>query len=247
MLLFIILALFTNQSSKIPYQQQLAHDESRQTKSYSNYVSKANPVIANVIPDANADNKSRDQKTDAEDNSQPRTMLRWTIALVIVNAVYVCVAFLQWRAIKYQVRMSHRAQLAPSPHGVFELFEGDAPRIQITLANIGGSTAYNCRYETWTELLPFPFTDFSSRADHVIFEEPCVLYPKHVPLTINIPIRPRLTMEDRRDILALRRFVCIRIRATYKDALVWHQRYASAAFYVEKDGLAFLPKYNDAN
>jgi len=44
-----------------------------------------------------------------------------------------------------------------------------APRIQITLANIGGSTAYNCRYETWTELLPFPFTDFSSRADHVIF------------------------------------------------------------------------------
>jgi hypothetical protein len=172
------------------------------------------------------------------------TLTRW---LVIINAAYVIAALLQWRAIKYQIRMSHRSQLAASPAGVFELLNGDTPRVQIKLKNIGGTTAYDCRYETWEELLPFPFVDFSSRADHVVSMEPCALYPKHDALTINIPIRPGLDVMERNDILSLRRFVCIRISVTYKDAFHWRRRRASFAFYAQKDGLAFLPKYNDAD
>lgn len=182
--------------------------------------------------------------------NQPHDYLLWaTVAVAVVNAVYVVVAVLQWKAIKYQVRMSHRAQLALSPKGdpVKNLLHDHDPHLHVAMKNAGNTTAYDCKYETWIELLPFPFTGFSKLADHVVEDHPVVLYPNHDAITINIPIRAGLTSPERQDILDYRRHICIRVEANYKDVFSWKRRTASFAFHVEPSGFAFLPKYNYAD
>jgi len=108
-------------------------------------------------------------------------MLRWTIALVIVNAVYVCVAFPPMACDQIPSQNESQSAAGTKPARSFRIVRGRRSTNTNHAGKYRGSTAYNCRYETWTELLPFPFTDFSSRADHVIFEEPCVLYRSMFP------------------------------------------------------------------
>jgi len=248
MLLLLILVVFGNQTSEIPYQKKFACDKGHKIENYSSDLKHTALAFAQTISGGNGNNKGDNQQPDPKDQEQ-KYMLWAAIAVAAINAVYVGVAILQWRAIKYQVRMSHRAQVAASPSGdpVTNLLHDADPHIHIDLTNVGHTTAYDCRYETWIELLPFPFTEFSTLADHVISEEPCVLYPNHKSMTINIPIRSGLTAEDRRDILDYRRHICLRVLVRYKDVFSWRKRWASFAFYVEPQGFAFLPKYNDAN
>jgi hypothetical protein len=247
MLLLLILAVFGQQASEIPYQHKLTCGEHCYEQSDSEYLTYPYPVFAQSVSGGNHNQTSTDHQPEAANNSQQNYAIRIAIAAVTVNTIYVFVAILQLRAIKYQVRMSHRPQLAAAPEDVDDLFDGSAPRIKIRVNNVGATTAYDCRYETWIEVLPFPFTSFSDHADHVDVINPCALYPNHQPLIINIPIRAGLSDDERLDILNLRRFVCIRVSFTYKDVFRWRRRYANFGFYVENNGLAFLPKYNDAN
>jgi len=249
MILFIILAVLSNNQSKIPYHKQLTENERYEAKSYSSNLNNPALPVAEIIADPDQGDKTKSQQSDTERNSRPNYALIVAIAAVVVNAIYVVVAGLQWRAIKYQVRMSHRAQLAAKPSGnpTEEIFS-DTPRVHVMVTNVGGTTAYDCRYETWIELLPSPASDFSAGADHVIHPAACALYPNHVGLTINIPIRSGLEPHERQAILDLQRFVCIRVLFTYRDIFRrWRRRYANFGFYLERDGFGFMERYNDSN
>lgn len=89
-----------------------------------------------------------------------------------------------------------------------------------------------------------PFKDFTASADHIESPDPLVLYPGHVPLIINIPIRQGITAVRLADLLSLRLALCFRIRATYGDAFC-PNRCAGFAFVLRKEGLGYLPKYNE--
>ncbi len=114
------------------------------------------------------------------------------------------------------------------------------------MVNRGATTAYDCIYESWIELLAFPFNDFTASADYFKAADRFALYPNHAPVVINIPIRKGLTGAQLSDLKQLRLYACIRIRIAYRDAFS-PGRYANFGFYVLHDGLGFLPKYNDAN
>jgi hypothetical protein len=58
-----------------------------------------------------------------------------------------------------------------------ELHDRDAPRITIALSNKGLTTAYEVTYQSWIELLPFPFADFSEAADHFASQHAHSVYP----------------------------------------------------------------------
>jgi hypothetical protein len=114
------------------------------------------------------------------------------------------------------------------------------------LNNKGVTVAYDCIYESWIELLGSTKDDFSAAADYFKSSEPLALYPNHIPLILNIPLRKGLTEAQLSDLRKMRLYACLRIRVTYRDAFTPH-RYANFGFVVLANGLGFLPKYNDAN
>jgi hypothetical protein len=143
---------------------------------------------------------------------------------------------------------SQKAQIAGSAHGDPKetLSDSHAPRVEIELLNRGLTPAYNFTYESWIEVLPLPFENFTELADHFSSPEPLTLYPNHDPLVINIPIRGGLTEVQRASIRALKLQVCIRVLARFRDAF-GSARTSNFGYIVHPRGLGFLPKYNDAN
>jgi hypothetical protein len=142
---------------------------------------------------------------------------------------------------------SQRPQLAAGAHGSpSKDLMSDVPRVQLELTNKGMTPAYDLIYESWIEVLPSPFADFTPNADYFKAPERIAVYSNHTPVLLNLPIGKGLTQGQRRDLKELRLYVCVRIRAEYRDART-SGRYANFGFYVMADGLGFLPKYNDAN
>lgn len=143
---------------------------------------------------------------------------------------------------------SQKPKIAAKPHGnpTNDLADRNCPRVQIEIYNRGQSAAYDLVYESWIELLPFPFVDFTPSADHHKASEGKVLNPNHTPITINIPKRKGITDQQLSDLKQLRLYACIRVRVEYRDAFSTN-RYAEFGYCVMANGLGFLPKYNDAN
>jgi hypothetical protein len=140
-----------------------------------------------------------------------------------------------------------RPQIAAKAHGnpTQTLADGGAPRVEISLFNRGLTPAYEASYESWIELLTLPFTDFTASADHFKSAEQYVIYPNHDPVIVNIPIRNGITEQQLNDVRRLRLFVCVRVRAEYRDSSK-RKRHADFGFYITAKGLGFLPKYNEA-
>jgi hypothetical protein len=144
---------------------------------------------------------------------------------------------------------AQRPQIAMEAHGnpIQDLLSDDS-RVQIEVVNRGAIAAHDCHYESWIELLPFPFKDFTLSADYFKSTEPFSLYLRHQPVIVNIPFTKGLTEEEKNDAKRLLRFVCLRIRLTYKDPFNRDGKAAADfGFYVMRDGLGFLSKYNDSN
>jgi hypothetical protein len=127
-----------------------------------------------------------------------------------------------------------------------DLHDRNAPRVRIALSNKGLTTAYEATYQSWIELLPFPFTDFTEGADHFMSENPYSVYPHHDDILLNIPIRKGLSEGQLKDLRDLRLYACVRIRVAFRDAFS-PSRYSNFGFYVTHEGAGFLPKYNDSN
>jgi hypothetical protein len=178
----------------------------------------------------------------------PDTWPNW--ALVIVGLGAIGTAWFTLLAIRDQTNAlveSQRPKIAAKPHGnpTHDLADLNSPRIQLELFNRGLSVAQNLTYESWIELLPLPFRDFTAAADYHKSEEPMALYPSHDPIIINVPVRKGISEQQLSELRRLETFACVRLRVYYGDAFS-AARVASFGFWVAHNGLGFLPKYNDA-
>jgi hypothetical protein len=178
----------------------------------------------------------------------------------LVIGAFITLAFVAWQALETRravesiesqtkaIMESQRPKIAAKAHGnpIKDLSDREAPRVQVELSNKGLLAAYDLVYESWIELLPFPFEDFTAAADHHKSPESMVMYPDHSPLIVNIPIRKGITEQEWSDVKAMRLYVCVRVRAEYRDSFS-PKRYAEFGVCVMYDGLGFLPKYNNAS
>ena len=59
-----------------------------------------------------------------------------------------------------------RPRIAVDPEGNpgKDFLDPRGPRVQVKIKNVGLTTAYDCTYETWIEVIKPPFTDFSEAA-----------------------------------------------------------------------------------
>jgi hypothetical protein len=142
-----------------------------------------------------------------------------------------------------------RPQIAIDPNGdalkmlIYPLMVPSAtPRIVLDIFNRGVTPAYNLTYETWIEILPKPFIDFTANVDHEPPSDPVVL-TQHHPIGANIPIRNGVTADQLELVKLLELQACVRVRVVYDDAFGKNHR-VNFGFIVMYNGLSFLPKYN---
>jgi hypothetical protein len=163
--------------------------------------------------------------------------------------VGIFVAIRTLKVIESQTRVlveSQRPRIVAGPHGdpSKTLADPHARRVELEVTNKSSMPATDYRYESWIEVLPFPFEDFTVAADHFKSDKPWVLYPD-TPQIINIPIRGGITPEDFIEIKRLRKHVCVRLYIEYADPFIANRRcYANFGFHILPKGLGFLEKYN---
>jgi hypothetical protein len=171
------------------------------------------------------------------------------IGLFLAGVVGIGVAIRTLRAIESQTRVlveSQRPRIVANPHGdpSKTLADPNARRVELEIVNKGSMPATDYRYESWIEVLPFPFEDFTVAADHFKYDITSVLYPD-TPQVINIPIRGGITPEDFTEVRRLRKHVCVRLKVEYADPFIANRRcYANFGFHILPKGLGFLPKHN---
>lgn len=142
---------------------------------------------------------------------------------------------------------SQRAQIVAEPHGnPAQDILGEDCRLQIELRNKGMTPAYDVVTETWLEILPFPFENFTPKATYFKATEKPASYPNHTPIVMNIPLQRQLTELERSKIRRFELYACVRIRVEYRDGRS-PGRYSNFGFFVQHGGFGFLPKYNNAN
>jgi hypothetical protein len=171
------------------------------------------------------------------------------IGLFLAGIVGICVAIRTLRAIESQTRVlveGQRPRIVATANGspIQTLADPHARRVQLEVINKGSMPATDYRYESWIEVLRFPFEDFTVAADHFKFDTPSVLYPD-TPQIINIPIRGGISPGDYEEVRRLRKHVCVRLYVEYADPFVPNRRcYSNFGFHILPEGLGFLPKYN---
>jgi hypothetical protein len=175
----------------------------------------------------------------------PELWSNW--ALVVIGVFGTWAALRTLRSIEKQTKVlveSQRPKLtaSASTDPSKTLADRAARRVLIALENKGMTSAYDVFYEHWIEILPFPFQDFTPRADYFKCPHVMVLYPSE-PMALNIPIQREVSAEEMHAVLELQLYVCIRIHVTYRDA--FGPREANFGYYAVKGGLGILPKYND--
>jgi hypothetical protein len=192
---------------------------------------------------------------------------KWDYVYIVFTGLLVLIGGFTLRAILYQAKKtadattamerntaafieSQRPILAVLPHEnpFADLMDKHTPRVKLSLMNKGQTTAYECIYESWIEMLPLPppVMDFSSKADYASVADRFSLPPNHEGRVINIPFTQGLSEADRLDLGHARRTAYVRLRVTFRDAFT-PNRYAEFGFYVMFDGLGSLPKYQDSN
>jgi hypothetical protein len=168
--------------------------------------------------------------------------------LLIVGIFGVRAAYRTLRAVEGQVQAQLEALRARITVGFAEnpfprMAKGQMPNVVAKLINTGGTPAYDVVPETWIEVLPVPFEDFTPEAAHFKGGRLSV-YPTQ-PLFYDIPLARHLTKQEWAKISAAQCYLCVRIRITYRTLNV--QKYCDFAFSSLPNGMEQLSKYHDAN
>jgi hypothetical protein len=119
-------------------------------------------------------------------------------------------------------------------------------RVRVSLSNCGNTTAYDCLYESWIELLPDPFIDFTASAEHYKSSNGFTLYPGKGEMIVKLPFTKGVPEAQIRDVKAARLYICLRIYLTFRDAFT-PKRYTNFGLRIMYEGWETLPKYNDSN
>lgn len=238
----------------------------------NNSASKQTPAAPLPIPDATNPQEDQEPRQTPPENDQQksvaitkfpavsvskdwwdRSSILLTGALVLVGGIASFVALrtlvaiqAQTQAVRQQTETiieSQRPQISAVAYGnpMVDVLSAQ-PRVVIELSNRGLTTAHQLIYETWIEVLPHPFVDFTQSAICHKSTDPALLQPSS-PLQLNIPISGGLTQQQRASIRDLTQDVCVRILVNYRDAFSPSRR-VSFGFCVRINGLAPLPKYN---
>lgn len=171
------------------------------------------------------------------------------IGLFFAGIGGIWVAIRTLKAIESQTRVlleGQQPRLVALAHGNpgNTLADECARRVELEITNKGPTPALDFNYESWIEVLQFPFEDFTAKADHFENAVSSVLYPE-TPMIINIPIRAGMSLEEYGYVRRLQKSVCVRLRVSYRDGFMPNRRwYADFGFHVLPSGLGFLPKYN---
>jgi hypothetical protein len=124
---------------------------------------------------------------------------------------------------------------------------GHELEVLVDLRNVGQTPAYSCFYQTWIEMLPVPFADFTGDADRSESPTPTPIYPNSpVPNSIRLIRRAGLTPAELRCWQEGQMNLCFRIYLQYTDEFRSLRR-ANFGFEVGPAHLGLLPKYNDAD
>lgn len=184
----------------------------------------------------------------------PDPLFRLYVCLTAVTAVIgLGTLIFVWRQSIHMRRQlnafieSQRPQIAAGGYAnpSDTLFE-KTPRVLVAIHNTGLTTAYDCTYESWIEVLPAPFVDFTENADYFQSQNRFSLHSKHNPAVLNIPIRKGISQGEYAAINRNEMDVCIRVKVTYRDAFKG-KRYANFGYMADAEGFRVLPKYHDSN
>jgi len=266
-MLFAVLLTVMQAASQVPREAADVPTGGSQTVE-KNSSGKQPPTTPSFVPNAGSPaNDQHESSPPPNGNSQQIIVVRelppvtvttdwwsklyviFTGALMIVGGFGVLFALRTLRAIESQTRVlteGQRPRIVANPHGdpSKTLADPYAPRMELEVINKGRMPATDFRYQSWIEVLPFPFEDFTAAADHFKFDITSVLYPD-TPQVINIPIRGGITPEEFTEVKRLREHVCVRLYVEYADPFIANRRcYVNFGFYAQPRGLGFLEKYN---
>jgi hypothetical protein len=138
---------------------------------------------------------------------------------------------------------SQRAQLTLS---FDKIVPAENVKIFGKIKNIGITPAYSCICETWMEVLPHPFKDFTSAATHYKLPTPMTIYPNAPQATIvEVWLDRAVEKTEISEMSSGGQELCFRVRIQYRDAFE-KCRWQDFGFFVGPKGIFYLPKYNDA-
>jgi hypothetical protein len=124
---------------------------------------------------------------------------------------------------------------------------GQEPSVVIDIKNLGPTPAYACTYQTWIEMLPVPFVDFTAAAEYSESPAPAPIYANSsAPITVTLIGRKGLTETELKSWREGQSMLCIRISLKYTDAFNV-ARCANFAYEINPAHVGLLPKYNDAD
>jgi hypothetical protein len=255
-----------------PYQAESHKPEASRTGPQQGDFEVAKPDTFGKKKDASPNAAPNAAETQDESKSKPNwpissegAMVALTLVYVLLTGVYAGVSIFTLRAIKRQVEIAERAADAAKANAdvlmqahraqiqvrmsdpVPTLTIGQIPVIRANLINTGLTPAYDLRYETWTEILPKLFADFTSRASHDKVGHPNTVYPNAPdPSVILATLDSALTQAELAALQNAINLLCIRIRVTYKDAFAASRWQNFGFFAAGRLGAGYLPKYNDS-
>jgi hypothetical protein len=225
-------------------------------------VMQAAPAAPRQAPSVGA--QSRDQAVEAKHDHDSVTIrelpsvsiksgwtdyvaLCFTGALLLVGIAGVWAAYRTLRVLESQTLAlveGQRPKIEIKPHNDVKVTISLMHcYVELEMHNRGQTMANNVAYESWLELLPEPFIDFTKAVDHVDFGETFGLPPNGAPMIMNLPIRPRVTNEQLGRLRTSQLFVCIRIHVRYSDAFK-PIRNVEFGYRLISEGMTPLPKYN---
>jgi hypothetical protein len=151
-------------------------------------------------------------------------------ALAVVGIGGLFLAFRSLRTIERQTDIIER-QTKTLVEGqrarIVALANGDVPkmlsdptarRMEVRLENVGSTPALDLVYETWIEILRFPFEDFSPAATYFKNPNKVTVYRTDTPFIINIPIVRPVREHEWTIVRQAEAFVCVRIHLEYADS-----------------------------
>jgi hypothetical protein len=172
-----------------------------------------------------------------------------TFILLIVGYFGVRAAYRTLTAIEAQVVAQNESLRARMTVGFYDnpfkrnMQETFSPTIVLKFINTGGTPAYKIIPESWIEVCPIPFSDFTDKA---VYHkgDPIIVYPDN-PIPYPVPLGRTLTDDEKKLLWSTKCCICIRIRLTYET--IGGEKFSDFAYASWPTGMAILPKYYNAN
>jgi hypothetical protein len=178
-----------------------------------------------------------------------RAYVIFTGLLVAIGGFGVRAAYRTLKAIEAQVVAQNEGLRARLTVGVYDnpfkrnMQEKFGPKIVVKLINTGGTPASKIVPESWIEVCPVPFSDFTGEA---VYHkgEPIIVYPDN-PIPYPVPLGRILTDYEKKRIWDAKCCICVRIRLTYDT--IGGEKFCDFAYTSWPMGVAIISKYHDAN